>query len=123
LTQAAWPLFENVTPVDTASNTAGTPIPTGTPPYAMTLSPDKRTLYVLTTQPAVVPIGTRTEKPGTAIKLKGTPITTPEHLVQGVLIDHHTLVRIAPGLTSASARSSQRAHCHRYAHPSPSPRE
>lgn len=64
-----------VTPVNTASSMAGTPIPTGTPPYAMTLSPDRSTLYVLTTRPAVVPIDTSTEKPARAIKLQGTSIT------------------------------------------------
>src|SRR5581483_1151374 len=42
-------LANAVTPINTATNTAGAPIPVGTGPTTLALSPDGRTLYVANT--------------------------------------------------------------------------
>lgn len=56
-----------VTPIDTATNTAGRPIPVPGGPLA--IAPDGKTLYVLSGRATVTPIDTSTNTPGPAISL------------------------------------------------------
>jgi len=57
-----------VTPISTATNTAGKPIPVGLAPYAVTFAPNGETAYVTTLgSGTLVPIDVATSKPGTPI--------------------------------------------------------
>ena len=62
-----------VTPIDTATNTPGKPIPVGPDPYAITITPDGKTLYV-TSRNAVIPVSTATGTSGTPIRLSAPPV-------------------------------------------------
>jgi YVTN family beta-propeller protein len=87
-----------VTPIRTASNTAGKPIKTGANPFsvAMAATPNGKTVYVVNSQPAgtVTPIDTATNTAGTNIKVGAWPgaiVITPNgktayvlNLAQGV---------------------------------------
>jgi YVTN family beta-propeller protein len=61
-----------VTPIDTATNTAGTPIALGTNPSFMAISPNGATLYVTTYANTVIPIDTATNTAGTPLDVAGT---------------------------------------------------
>ena len=64
-----------MTPISTATNTPGTPIRvSGGEP--MTITPDGKTLYVLTGSGTVVPISTATNTPGQPIRV-GRPRCLP----------------------------------------------
>jgi DNA-binding beta-propeller fold protein YncE len=57
-----------VTPIDTATNTAGPPIPVGKWPHAITITPDGATAYVTSWQDGTVtPIATVSNTPGPPI--------------------------------------------------------
>jgi YVTN family beta-propeller protein len=57
-----------VTPIATASNTAGTPIPAGAAPAAIAITPDGTTVYVANeTASTVTPIATASNTAGTPI--------------------------------------------------------
>jgi DNA-binding beta-propeller fold protein YncE len=59
-----------VTPIDTSTGTAGTPINVGGVPFAIAITPNGRTAYVTDiSRNLVIPISTATEKPGRAIKV------------------------------------------------------
>ncbi len=67
-----------VTPIDTATNTAGTPITGITLPEGIAITPNGATAYV--TDPydkTVTPIDTATDTPGTPITLTGSPSDSP----------------------------------------------
>ena len=64
----------NVTPVDLTNGTAGSPITLGKNPQAIAMSPDGKTAWVVCyDSETIVPLSTRTDRPGTAIKLPGGP--------------------------------------------------
>jgi YVTN family beta-propeller protein len=59
-----------VTPIDTATNTALAPIPAGTYPDAIAITPDGKTAYVANVDSdTVTPIATGTNTAGKAIKV------------------------------------------------------
>jgi YVTN family beta-propeller protein len=66
-----------VTPISTATNTAGKPIETGANPFAvaMAVTPNGKTVYVVNNQPygTVTPINTATSTAGANIKVGVTP--------------------------------------------------
>jgi YVTN family beta-propeller protein len=72
-----------VMPIDTATNTTGEPIDVGDEPFAITVTPDGKTVYVATTwentgRPAstsgtVMPIDTATNTPGAPIEVGSQP--------------------------------------------------
>jgi len=63
-----------VTPISTATNSAGPPIPVGAFPDAMAITPDGKTVYVANANSnTVTPINTATSKPGPAIKAGSAP--------------------------------------------------
>jgi YVTN family beta-propeller protein len=65
-----------VTPIDTATNTAGTPIPAGTAPWGIAITPDGKTAYVTNnTSPvgSVTPIDLATNTAGTPIPIGRDP--------------------------------------------------
>ena len=53
-----------VTPIDTATNTPGAPIPIGRSAGLIVMAPDGRTAYVTSDESIVVPIDTATGTPG-----------------------------------------------------------
>jgi YVTN family beta-propeller protein len=64
----------SVTPIDTATNTAGTAITVGSEPYAIAITPDGRTAYVTNDgSDSVTPIDTATNTAGTAITVGSVP--------------------------------------------------
>jgi YVTN family beta-propeller protein len=63
-----------VTPIDTQTNTAGTPISVGASPKGIAITPDGKTAYVADyNEKAVTPISTLTNTPGTPIKVGKLP--------------------------------------------------
>ena len=58
-----------VTPIATATNTPGLPIPVGRGPGLIVITPDGRTAYVTSNESAVVPIDTATGTPGAPIRV------------------------------------------------------
>jgi DNA-binding beta-propeller fold protein YncE len=58
-----------VTPIATATNTAGKPVKVGCIPLAAAVTPDGRTIYVACDSGTVTPIATATGRPGTPIKV------------------------------------------------------
>jgi hyaluronoglucosaminidase len=60
-----------VTPIATATNTAGKPIKVGCFPLAAAVTPDGQTIYVGSESGTVTPIATATGRPGTPIKING----------------------------------------------------
>ena len=56
-----------VTPIDTATNTPGPPIPIGRGPGLIAITPDGKTAYVTSDESIVVPIDTATNTPGPPI--------------------------------------------------------
>lgn len=58
-----------VTPIATATNTAGKPVKVGCIPLAAAVTPDGRTIYVACDSGTVTPIATATGRPGTPIKI------------------------------------------------------
>jgi YVTN family beta-propeller protein len=63
----------NVTPFDTSTNAAGTPIPVGGAPFAVAITPDAKRAYVADFSPsAVSPIDTSTNTAGSAIPINIT---------------------------------------------------
>jgi YVTN family beta-propeller protein len=64
----------SVTPIDLASNTAGTPIPVGPSPISVAITPDGKTAYVTTLgSDGVTPIDIATNTTGTPIQISNTP--------------------------------------------------
>jgi YVTN family beta-propeller protein len=57
-----------VTPIATAANTPGLPIPVGRGPGLIAITPDGRTAYVTSDESTVVPIDTATGTPGPPIR-------------------------------------------------------
>ena len=68
-----------VTPIDTATNTAGEPIDVGNEPLAIAITPDGKTVYVANTYDTdrgpytVTPINTATSTPGEPIRVGSGP--------------------------------------------------
>ena len=63
-----------VTPFSTATNTVGTPIPVGTNPGGVAITPDGETLYVANSgSGTVTPINTATNTPGAPIAVGARP--------------------------------------------------
>jgi DNA-binding beta-propeller fold protein YncE len=58
-----------VTPIDTATNTPGPPVPIGRGPGLIAMAPDGRTAYVTSDESIVVPIDTATGTPGAPIRV------------------------------------------------------
>ena len=59
-----------MTPIATATNTAGTPIKVGKRPFAMVVTPDGRTLYVANMNSnTVTPVTVATNTPGKPISV------------------------------------------------------
>ncbi len=58
-----------VTPIDTATNTPGPPIPIGRGPGLIAMTPDGRTAYVTSDESIVAPIDTATGTPGAPIRV------------------------------------------------------
>jgi YVTN family beta-propeller protein len=64
----------NVTPIDLTSDSAGTPIIVGRNPQAIAMSPDGKTAWIVCyDSQTIVPLSTRTNRPGTAIRIPGGP--------------------------------------------------
>ena len=64
-----------MTPIATATNRAGRPIPVGRDPRAIAMAPDGRTAYVLNWLGATVtPIATLTNRPGRPIRVGPFPV-------------------------------------------------
>ena len=63
-----------MTPIDTATNAPGTPIPVGSSPSAIAITPDGMTAYVANSNVATVtPIDLTTNTPGTPIAVGINP--------------------------------------------------
>jgi YVTN family beta-propeller protein len=63
-----------VTPITTATNTPGKPINAGRSPFAIAITPDGKTAYVISkTSNTVTPITTATNTPGKPIKVGNKP--------------------------------------------------
>ncbi len=64
----------NVTPISLTSDTAGSPIAVGNNPQSIAVSPDGATAWVVCYQSqTLVPVNTKTQKPGIPIHLSGGP--------------------------------------------------
>ena len=74
---AADGLIGQVTPIDTATHTAGKPIKTGADPFEVTMAvtPNSKTVYVVNEEPygTVTPIDTATNTAGKNIKVGVDP--------------------------------------------------
>ena len=57
-----------VTPIATATNTPGAPIPIGRGPGLIAITPDGQTAYITSDESVVVPIDTATGTPGPPIE-------------------------------------------------------
>jgi YVTN family beta-propeller protein len=67
-------ISDSVTPIDTATNTAGTAIAVGSNPAAVAITPDGKTAYVANdSSGSVTPIDTATNTAGTAIAVGSGP--------------------------------------------------
>ena len=65
---------DTVTPIQTATNTAGTPVTVGPGPVAIAITPDGKTAYVLNSHSGTVtPIQTATNTAGTPITVGTYP--------------------------------------------------
>jgi DNA-binding beta-propeller fold protein YncE len=64
-----------VTPINVATNTAGTPIKVSGEPVAMAVAPDGKTSYVINGFPSttLTPVDLATNTPGNSIKLSVDP--------------------------------------------------
>ena len=63
-----------MTPIDLTTDTAGAPIAVGKNPQAIAMSPDGTTAWVVCyDSQTLVPLSTKTLKPGAAIHLPGGP--------------------------------------------------
>ena len=61
----------SVTPINTATNTAGTPIGVGTNPQTIAITPDGKTAYVANSgNSSITPIDLATNKAGTPVPVK-----------------------------------------------------
>jgi hyaluronoglucosaminidase len=60
-----------VTPISTATDTAGKPIKVGCFPVAATVTPDGQTIYVSSERGSVTPISTATGRAGQPVKIEG----------------------------------------------------
>ena len=58
-----------VTPIVTATNTPGPPIPVGRGPGLIVITPDGNTAYVTSNESTVVPVDTATGTPGAPIRV------------------------------------------------------
>jgi YVTN family beta-propeller protein len=64
-----------VTPISTATNTAGKPIKVGQGPSAIAITPNGKTAYVVNGAQSVTPISTATNTPGKPITVGGIPLS------------------------------------------------
>jgi DNA-binding beta-propeller fold protein YncE len=60
-----------VTPISTATNTAGNPIRVGCDPYFLAITPDGKTVWVANGDRTLPPISTATNTPGKSIRFRG----------------------------------------------------
>jgi YVTN family beta-propeller protein len=67
------PRSGTVTPISTATNTAGKPIRAGHFPFAIAITPDGKTAYVINQFSSVTPINIATNTPGKPIKAGNGP--------------------------------------------------
>lgn len=89
---------DTVTPIATATNTPGPPIPVGDDPSAIAITPDGTTVYVGNIiSGTVTPIATATNTPGTPIPVGNDP--------NAIAITPNTVPK-APAFTSASASTA-----------------
>ena len=71
-----------VTPIDTATDTAGTPITVGSEPSSVGITPDGRTAYVVNlASNSVTPIDIATNSAGSPITLNATLTGTPGYQI------------------------------------------
>ena len=71
---------DTVTPIDTATNTPGTPIAVGTSPTGIAITPDGTTAYVSNAgADTVSPIDTATNTAGTPIPVGNSPLRHLDH--------------------------------------------
>jgi YVTN family beta-propeller protein len=64
-----------VTPITTATNEPGKPIKVGTQPWAIVVTPDGKTAYVVNSETGTVtPVSTVTNRAGKPIKVGITPV-------------------------------------------------
>jgi YVTN family beta-propeller protein len=95
---------DTVTPIATATNTSGTPIPVGNDPYAIALTPDGKTAYVVNGTGTVTPIATATNTPGTPIPVGSNPgpiAITPDGKTAYVASPSGTVTPIATATNTA----------------------
>ena len=65
-----------MTPIFTATNTAGKPSPVGSSPWAVAITPDVRTAYVVNNgSDTVTPVSVVTGRAGKAISVGSTPVS------------------------------------------------
>jgi YVTN family beta-propeller protein len=69
---------DTVTPIDTATNTAGPFLPVGFDPYDIAITPDSATAYVAVGGSAIEPIATATDAVGPPIEASGFMAVTPD---------------------------------------------
>jgi DNA-binding beta-propeller fold protein YncE len=65
-----------VTPIVTATNTAGRPITVGCRPQSIAVTPDGKTIYVAASSDTVTPIDTATDHPGTPVQIGQPEVIT-----------------------------------------------
>jgi YVTN family beta-propeller protein len=92
---------DTVTPITTATNTAGLPIPVGLNPTYIAITPDGKTAYVINnTSDAVTPIATATNAAGPPIQVGASPSAiaiTPDGKTAYVVNDESGTVTIDSG--------------------------
>ena len=120
-----------MTPIDTATNTAGTAIAVGSGPFGVAITPDGKTAYVTNDlSGSVTPIDTATNTPGTAIAVGSAPFgvaITPDgktayvaNLSSGSVTPIDTATN-TPGTPIAVGSSPARSRSPRTARPPTSP--
>jgi DNA-binding beta-propeller fold protein YncE len=84
-----------VVPIQTATNTAGKPIPVGFFPFRIAITPDGKTAYA-TSFSGLTPINTATNTPGKPIKGLGGPIAiTPDGTTVYAGSSDHTVTPVS----------------------------
>ena len=98
-----------VTPISTATNTAGPPIKAGKLNVAMATTPNGKTVYVLNQDSdTVTPISTATNRAGPPIKVAEYPFAiaiTPDGKIAYVLSENSQLTPIMTATNTAGRRS------------------
>jgi YVTN family beta-propeller protein len=87
-----------VTPIDVATNTAGSPIPVGNKPLGVAFSPDGSTVYVTNfSSNTITPINTATNTPGTPITVGLAPggiVVTPNGTTAYVVLNTESVASV-----------------------------